>query len=141
MKAIWTTEEASYAGRYVNFERIWCWPKPRQQPHPPVLVGGNGPRVLDRVLAYGDEWFPNRIRDEELVSRVAELRGRAQEMGRAPVPVSVMGLMRDPARIERLAGAGVQRGVFWLPARWPAAIEEAFDRYTDIAQAFTRAGG
>jgi len=141
MKAIWTQEEASYSGRYVNFERIWSWPKPVQQPHPPVLVGGNGPRVLDRVLAFGDEWMPNRVRDEDLVSRLEELRTRAQEIGRAPVPVTLFGLMRDPARIERLEAAGVQRGVFWLPAREPAAIEEAFDGYTDVARTFTRAGG
>src|ERR1700677_433735 len=50
MKAIWTQDEASYRGRHVSFERIWSWPKPAQRPHPPVLVGGNGPTVLDRVL-------------------------------------------------------------------------------------------
>ena len=58
MKAIWTSDEASYAGEYVKFERIWSWPKPAQRPYPPVLVGGNGPGVLDRVLAFGDAWFP-----------------------------------------------------------------------------------
>src|SRR5207302_6113165 len=63
MKAIWTQDEASYHGRYVNFDRIWCWPKPAQRPHPPVLVGGNAPRVLDRVVKYGDHWMPNRVRD------------------------------------------------------------------------------
>ena len=141
MKEIWTQKEASYSGKYVSFERIWCWPKPKQQPHPPVLVGGNGPRVLDRVLAFGDEWMPNRVRDEELVSRLEELRERAQEIGRPPVPVTVFGLMSDPARIERLEAMGIQRGVFWLPARGPAAVEEAFDGYTEAAQAFTRAGG
>ena len=52
MKAIWTCDEASYAGEHVTFERIWSWPKPAQRPHPPVLVGGNGPGVLDRVLAW-----------------------------------------------------------------------------------------
>ncbi len=36
MKAIWTQDEASYAGTHLNFERIWCWPKPEQQPHPPI---------------------------------------------------------------------------------------------------------
>ncbi|MBV9425494.1 MAG: LLM class F420-dependent oxidoreductase [Solirubrobacterales bacterium] len=141
MKEIWTQKEASYSGKYVSFERIWCWPKPKQQPHPPVLVGGNGPRVLDRVLAFGDEWMPNRVRDEELVSRLEELRERAREIGRPPVPVTVFGLMSDPARIERLEAMGIQRGVFWLPARGPAAVEEAFDGYTEAAQAFTRAGG
>jgi len=54
MKAIWTQDEASYSGEFVNFDRIWSWPKPAQRPHPPVLVGGNGPTVLDRVLAFGD---------------------------------------------------------------------------------------
>ena len=39
MKAIWTQEEASYAGEYVTFDRIWSEPKPAQRPHPPVLVG------------------------------------------------------------------------------------------------------
>src|ERR671936_1276605 len=42
MKAIWTEDEASYHGRYVDFDRIWAWPKPLQRPHPPVIVGGNG---------------------------------------------------------------------------------------------------
>src|ERR1019366_8454200 len=45
MKAIWTQGEASYAGEYVAFERIWSHPKPAQRPHPPVLIGGHGPTV------------------------------------------------------------------------------------------------
>src|SRR5215210_8276250 len=60
MKAIWTSEEAAYHGRHVTFSGLAAWPKPVQRPHPPVLVGGNGPKVLDRVLTYGDVWFPNR---------------------------------------------------------------------------------
>ena len=59
MKAIWTQDEASYSGEFVRFDRIWSWPKPAQRPHPPVLVGGEGPTVLDRVLAFGDAWMPN----------------------------------------------------------------------------------
>jgi probable F420-dependent oxidoreductase len=59
MKAIWTQDEASFEGEFFSFERIWCWPKPQQQPYPKVLVGGEGPTVLDRVLAFGDGWMPN----------------------------------------------------------------------------------
>ena len=40
MKAIWTKDVAEFHGDHVNFEPIWCWPKPAQQPHPPVLLGG-----------------------------------------------------------------------------------------------------
>ena len=56
-----TQEVASYSGRHVAFDRVWSWPKPVQNPLP-VYVGGNGERVLDRVLRYGDHWMPNRER-------------------------------------------------------------------------------
>ncbi len=82
MKAIWTTDEASYAGEYGKFERIWSWPKPAQRPYPPVLVGGNGPGVLDRVLAFGDAWFPNHAR-KGILDRAAELRSRADRPPRS----------------------------------------------------------
>src|SRR4051794_6543777 len=48
MKAIWTQDEAEYHGRLVDFDPIWSWPKPVQQPHPPVLVGGNGEKGPER---------------------------------------------------------------------------------------------
>jgi probable F420-dependent oxidoreductase len=137
MKEIWTQDEASYSGRYVNFERIWAWPKPLQQPHPPILVGGNGPRVIDRVLAYGDEWMPNRVGgDEGMVARIGELRARAEQLDRSPVNVTIAGMMRDPARIERFERAGAHRGLFWLPATNPGEVEAAFERYTTAAEQY-----
>jgi probable F420-dependent oxidoreductase len=139
MKAIWTEDEASYSGRHVNFERIWCWPKPLQKPHPPVLVGGNGPRVLDRVLAYGDEWAPNRT-GEELAGRIAELNARAAEIGRGRIPVTVVGAAPDAARIDRLGQTGVDRVVFWLPQESADAVEAGFDRYVAVVEQFQAAG-
>jgi probable F420-dependent oxidoreductase len=142
MKAIWTHEEASYDGDFVHFERIWSWPKPVQQPHPPVLVGGNGPRVFDRVLAYGDEWMPNRIGDDDgMIARCEALAARAAQAGRDPIPITIAGMMRDPARIERFERAGVHRSVFWLPTRGPAEVEAAMDRYAAAAQAYRGARG
>ena len=116
MKEIWTSEEATYSGKYVSFERIMSWPKPVQRPHPPVLVGGTGPRVLDRVVRFGDEWMPNRVPSEELAERIAELNRRAEDAGRGPIPVTVAGSRPDPARIERLERAGAHRVFFWLPS-------------------------
>src|SRR5436190_16098252 len=108
MKAIWTQDEAAYHGRHVDFDPIWSWPKPVQKPHPPVLVGGNGEKVLDRVLAFGDGWMPNRIKpqDEQFVQRLDELRRRAEEAGRE-IPVTIYGGTRDPQTIERWAAGGV----------------------------------
>jgi probable F420-dependent oxidoreductase len=128
MQAIWTQEEASYSGKHVNFERIWSWPKPEQQPHPPILVGGEGPRVLDRVIAYGDEWMPNRGSTEELIARSAELAQKAAEAGRPPIPITYVGMAPDPAQFERLEPAGVSRGVFWLPPAGRGEVEAALDR-------------
>jgi probable F420-dependent oxidoreductase len=141
IKTIWTEDEATYSGRYVNFERIWCWPKPLQRPHPPVLVGGNGAHVIDRVVAYGDEWIPNRVPDDQMVARIADLQSRAKVAGRAGIPVTVTGMMRDPARIERLERAGATRGIFWLPSDSPDEVESAFDRYATAATTFQTAGG
>ena len=140
MKAIWAQDEASYSGRYVNFERIWCWPKPVQKPHPPVMVGGNGARVLDRVLAFGDEWMPNRMSDSDLAERIASLSVRASEIGRDRIPVTVVGFPADAARIEAIARIGVDRVVFWLPPESPDAVEEGFGRYVSAINQFRRAG-
>ncbi len=113
MKAIWTTEEAEFTGDYVRFDPIWQWPKPVQQPNPPILVGGEGPQVLDRVLEYGDGWLPND--HPEVGDRIAELNRRAAEQGRARLPVTVYAAPPRPADIERLAAAGADRCVFNMP--------------------------
>src|SRR5436190_14934919 len=115
MKAIWTQDEAAYHGRHVDFDPIWSWPKPVQKPHPPVLVGGNGEKVLDRVLAFGDEWMPNRISDEKrFFARVAELQERAEAAGRGRIPVTFSGAPTEPQVVERLAATGIDRCVFYV---------------------------
>jgi alkanesulfonate monooxygenase SsuD/methylene tetrahydromethanopterin reductase-like flavin-dependent oxidoreductase (luciferase family) len=129
MKAIWTQEEASYHGRFVDFERIWSWPKPAQRPHPPVLVGGNGAGVIDRAAAFGDIWFPNFAR-----GNVLERIPQANERG---IPVYVMGVPADADVLEQLAELGVQRVVRWIPSAGRSRIEEALERFeTSVAEVF-----
>ena len=130
MKAIWTSDEASYAGEFVNFERIWSWPKPAQRPHAPVLVGGYGETVLDRVLAFGDAWFPN-YGPGDLLERVAELRRRADRS----IDVMAMGVPADATALQPLAEAGFARVVHWIPSGNHAIVEAALERWeTAIAQ-------
>ncbi len=128
MKAIWTQEEASYRGDHVEFERIWSWPKPIQQPHPPVLVGGNGERVLDRVLAFGDEWMPNR--PSGVAERIRELTRRAEEAGRAPIPVTFSGAEPRREAVERWEEVGVHRCTFYVQ---PASAPEVERQLDDLA--------
>src|SRR5277367_1621296 len=95
MKAIWTQDEASYSGEFVNFDKIWSWPKPAQRPHPPILVGGDGPTVFDRVLAYGDAWFPTYA-PTGILPRAAELRARASR----PISLQLCGIPADAKEME-----------------------------------------
>jgi probable F420-dependent oxidoreductase len=136
MKAIWTQDEASYHGRYVDFDAIASWPKPVQQPHPPIFIGGNGPKVLERVLRYGDGWFPNQ--PQHLAERIADLRRRAAEAGRDYVPVTYFGAPAKPAVVERLAEAGVDRVLFMLPTGAPDEVERAADEAAAVAQSRPR---
>lgn len=126
MRAIWTHDEASYHGKYVDFDRIWSWPKPAQRPHPPVLVGGNGPTVLDRVLSFGDAWMPNNT-GEDLLARARELWARADR----PIEVIVMGAPAKAAQLDEFAKAGVRRVVRWIPSATLGPVERALDRWED----------
>ena len=125
MKAIWTQDEASYHGEYVDFDPIWCWPKPISEPHPPVLVGGNGERVLDRVVAFGDEWMPNRA--PGMRERIEELNRLAEEAGRDPIPVTLSGAKPDRELIERGEEAGVHRCTFYIQPADAGETERQLD--------------
>lgn len=140
MKTIWTSDVASYHGEFVDFDDIVAWPKPVQRPHPPVLVGGDGPTVIDRVLAFGDGWMPNFARDKsggvDLAERIKELRARA---GRQ-VDVIVVSAPADPAVLERLQEAGCRRAVHWIPATGKAGIERNLDRWEEAVATLTGEG-
>ena len=130
-KELWQNEEASYHGEFVNFDRIVCRPAPVQEPHPPILVGGNGPTVHKRVLAYGDAWFPNRIPpDDQMIDRIEELQRLGEEAGRGAIPVTIQIPPKDPAVLERYEQAGVTRAVHMLRAG-DAATREGAERKLD----------
>jgi probable F420-dependent oxidoreductase len=128
MKAIWTEDEAEYHGEHVDFDPIWSWPKPMQRPHPPVLVGGLGEKVIDRVLAYGDEWMPNRVESPDaLGERIAELQRRAGEAGRERIPVTVFHAKPEARFVEGLRAVGVGRCLLYLRPDEPGEVERRLD--------------
>ncbi len=137
MKAIWSEEEATYHGEFVNFDNIWSWPKPVQKPHPPVVVGGNGERTLQRVARYGDEWMPINRAEGPPVERIPELQEMAAKAGRGPIPVGLFFARSDPAEIGKYRDHGISRSIFGLPS---AGADEILPRLDKLAEVMKQAG-
>jgi len=127
MKTIWTEDEAEYHGEHVDFDPIWSWPKPAQKPHPPVMIGGAGEKVLDRVISFGDGWLPQPPREHDLPGRVAELRRRAEEAGKE-VTIVPFDHRSKPKFVEEMQQLGVDGCVFWIPPEGRDETETRLDR-------------
>jgi probable F420-dependent oxidoreductase len=113
MKAIWTTDEAEYHGQLVDFDPLWSWPKPVQKPHPPILMGGDGPKAIEGLLEYCDGWMPRPTGFEPaLPERMAEVARRAAELGRGPIPSTIFGAALDPRELERYEQLGAACALF-----------------------------
>lgn len=135
LRTIWSQETPEFHGRFFDFAPFWSWPKPVRTP--PVLLGGGGPTVLDRVLSHGDGWMPLRVPVDGLAAfaeRVAELQARAADAGRGHLPVSIYGAAPKAAAVESYRKAGVDRLVFELTDRsGPGARDATLAELDELA--------
>jgi probable F420-dependent oxidoreductase len=134
MKEIWEKEEAEYHGEFVNFDKIWAYPKPVQKPHPPVLMGGNGAKTFDRVIEFCDGWIPIGILSPDLTAKIATLHQQAEAAGRDPksISISIFGAKPDRAAVDELANAGVERVIFGLPSTDRDTVLSKLDEYAKL---------
>jgi probable F420-dependent oxidoreductase len=131
MKELWTKPEASFNGRYYKFPAVKSNPKPAQKPHPPVMVGGSGKHVLDRVLRFGDGWLPQPRNEKDLAGRMAELFRRAEEAGRERPVVIPFDTKSEPGFVEEMREAGADGCVFWIPPEGHGETERRLDRIAE----------
>ena len=117
MKALWTQEEAEFHGEFENFDAVWSYPKPAQQPNPPILLGGETDHTLKRVVAYCDGWLPRAFGGFDPAKGIQRLHQLASEKGRDPssLQVTVFGAPSDTAGLARYHEAGIQRGLLAIP--------------------------
>jgi probable F420-dependent oxidoreductase len=113
MKELWTKPEAEFHGKYYDFPPVKSNPKPAQKPYPPILLGGGAKNVLQRVVAWGDGWLPNRVTPAELRESRRTLDRLGQEAGRDPakLTISVYGQPADRDLVRRFFEAGASRVV------------------------------
>ena len=138
MKAIWTQDEAEFHGKYVNFDKLWSYPKPVQKPHPPILMGGAGPHARQRAADFDGHWMPigGRAYSEPVAESIADFRARAEKAGRDPsaVTVSIFGVPPDEGKLAGLRDAGVARVVFFVPSAIADTVLPLLDGYAVVAR-------
>jgi luciferase-like monooxygenase len=104
MKALWTQADPRFAGKYHRFSGTPFSPKPRQQPHIPVLIGGNSRAAIRRAVRLGNGWHPLALSPEMLTQGLRDLQKQAQAAGRdiAEIPVS-LSMPLGPSSAHRVA--------------------------------------
>lgn len=135
MKALWTEEEASFEGERMSLEPSWAWPKPIQNPHPPILMGAAaGPKTLAHIAEFCDGWIPLATR-HDIAGDIARVRAAVADAGRDPDAFNVTAYAAKVDLIDSLREAGVNRTVFTLPPADPAMV---LPRLDDLAQVLSR---
>ncbi|HMB33290.1 MAG TPA: LLM class F420-dependent oxidoreductase [Methylomirabilota bacterium] len=138
LKAIWTQDEAEFHGKYVNFEKLWSYPKPVQKPYPPILMGGAGPHARQRAVDFDGHWIPigGRAYSEPIAESLADFRARAEKAGRDPatLTVTIFGVAPDEPRLAALRDAGITRAVFFVPSATRDVVLPLLDQYAGLAK-------
>jgi probable F420-dependent oxidoreductase len=136
MKLIWTQDSAEYHGRIVDFPPMQAWPKPMQQPYPPIIVGGAFRFAARRAIRYGDGILPaapsvGSGSPEEFMPR---FRKMAEAAGRDPASLSVTlgGAPEDLGVLRRNRDLGVTRMTVRLPAAKADEILPVLDRWAKL---------
>ncbi|MCY3887145.1 MAG: LLM class F420-dependent oxidoreductase [Chloroflexi bacterium] len=129
MKALWANEEAEYHGEHVTIERTSVRPAPVQQPHPPIYIGAGTKWSRQRVVEWADGWLPLFKAPQELAAEIADLRERAERIGRDPgsVSVTLYGTRPDAAWLDAYEEMGVDRCLFDLPSAYADKVIPILD--------------
>jgi probable F420-dependent oxidoreductase len=130
MKSLWTQDEASFTGDHVNLEPSWAWPKPFQQPHPPIIMGAAaGPKTLADMVEFCDGWLPNAAR-HDIGGQVKRVREAVADADRDPAAFEVSAFSAEIPMIDGLREAGIDRVIFTMPPVGPELVIPKLDVLT-----------
>jgi probable F420-dependent oxidoreductase len=130
MKALWANEATEYHGTYYDFPLVRSFPRPVQQPHPPILLGGTAQQVFKRTIEYGNGWMPTRSTPELIRQGRAVLNELAVEAGRDPKSIAILAYIvpADRTELQALADAGVDAAVVRLEGESEAVTLTTLER-------------
>lgn len=116
MKTIWTEEEASFSGEFVNFDPMWSYPKPIQKGGPKIWIGANSKWVPDRVADYADGWMP--IRGRPGGGSIEMLRAACEKRGRDfnEIDLAMFFAPLDEGQISEALEEGYSEMIFPIPS-------------------------
>ncbi len=138
MKEIWTQTKPEYHGEFVNFDPMMTWPKPIQNPHPPILIGGAFPYSARRAIRYGDGWMPQLTEKMQtpFAEQIPAFRRMAEEAGRDPttLSISVWGRQPNMEEIEGYEALGVERVCTSLESAKEDEILPVLDRWAPLIE-------
>ncbi|MEE8509227.1 MAG: LLM class F420-dependent oxidoreductase [Myxococcota bacterium] len=131
MQALWTQEVAEFRGEFVSFEASWMWPKPQQQPGPPILIGGApGPTLIAHVAEYADGWMP--IGGAGVREGLPALRRAMEERQRDPSQLQIVpiGVLPDRRKLDYYQSIGISEVILRLPPASRELVLPRLDEYT-----------
>ena len=85
-QACWAPGPTTFHGQFHSFDNMHINPKPVQQPHPPIWIGGSGPASLRRAAQFAEVWQPTPTPIAELIANQSYLREACAQLGRATPP-------------------------------------------------------
>jgi probable F420-dependent oxidoreductase len=113
MRALWTDEVSSFEGEHYTLPACRMYPKPVQQPHPPIHVGGESAAAMRRAARHGDGWYSFNRLPRELDAPLERLDAMLAEEGRSrgdlQLTVSPYFHPVDAAAVEAYRARGVDR--------------------------------
>jgi probable F420-dependent oxidoreductase len=136
MQRLWADDEASFDGEFVQLPPSWAWPKPVQEPWPPVLVGGAaGPTLFEHVAEYADGWIP--IGGGGVRAALPELHRAVEAAGRDPATVRVVpfGTVPDPGKLEYYSSLGIDEVVLRVPVAGRDVVLPVLDEFAELVGA------
>ena len=117
IKEIWTTTESEFHGKFVNFDKLKAFPKPYQQPHPPIIMGGVGEKAIEYAAEFCDGWAPWGMEWTKVKEAIAKLKKQTTANGRDPNSLEISLFeesIPDQKTLEEMETAGVKRLILTL---------------------------